>query len=187
MYPGVGKLKETDQVVYHWAYLWIFPYYALAYTLFRTPWWIWKNYFDGRRVLALMEELDLLIVEKPEDIEKKVCRLLFYFSTNLKNHVHNRAAMRYVFCEMLNFLNVLGQLWLTDYLLNREFSTYGFDVMRFLFEDNDQREDPMAKVFPKVTTCHMNMIGVGGNVQLKEGICILPMNALYEKIFVILW
>ena len=38
-----------------------------------------------------------------------------------------------------------------DFFLGGEFSTYGMDVLTMLNMEQDERSDPMARVFPKVT------------------------------------
>ena len=67
--------------------------------------------------------------------------------------------------------------------------------------ENDQRTDPMARVFPKVksfhrsavtpplqiTKCTFHKFGSSGSVQKFDGICVLPLNIINEKIYVFLW
>ncbi len=57
---------------------------------------------------------------------------------------------RFFFCELLNFVNVLGQIYFMDLFLGGEFTTYGRDVVRMTEADPDLRTDPMSRVFPKV-------------------------------------
>ena len=38
-----------------------------------------------------------------------------------------------------------------DFFLGGEFSTYGIEVISMLHMEQDERTDPMAIVFPKVT------------------------------------
>merc|ERR1712111_175792 len=48
-------------------------------------------------------------------------------------------------------------------------------------------EDPMARIFPKVTKCTFHKYGPSGTVQTLDGLCILPLNIINEKIYVFLW
>jgi len=99
----------------------------------------------------------------------------------------NRYYYWFQFCMILNLLNVIGQIFLIDQFLDGEFTTYGFDAFKFLDVDPDQRYDPLARVFPKVTKCTFHKYGPSGTVQKFEGICVLPVNILNEKIYFILW
>lgn len=45
----------------------------------------------------------------------------------------------------------------------------------------------MSKVFPKVTKCTFHKYGPSGTVQKFDGLCVLPLNIVNEKIYVFLW
>lgn len=46
---------------------------------------------------------------------------------------------------------------------------------------------PMDQYFPKLTKCSLRTYGPSGTLQNKDRLCILPLNIVNEKIFVILW
>jgi hypothetical protein len=83
--------------------------------------------------------------EVKED-RKKI--LVNYFTDNRNNH--DFYAFRFFFCELLNFVNVVGQIYFMDFFLGGEFTTYGREVISMSEMDQDERTDPMARVFPKV-------------------------------------
>jgi hypothetical protein len=45
----------------------------------------------------------------------------------------------------------------------------------------------MAKVFPKVTKCTFFKYGPSGTVEKKDGLCVLPLNIINEKIYIFIW
>lgn len=47
--------------------------------------------------------------------------------------------------------------------------------------------NPMDQYFPKLTKCWFRNYGPSGSIQLKDRLCVLPLNIVNEKIFVILW
>ena len=51
----------------------------------------------------------------------------------------------------------------------------------------DFRVFPMNRVFPKQTKCSFQKFGVSGTVEVTDGLCLLPLNTMNEKIFVFLW
>ena len=81
-----------------------------------------------------------------KDDRKKI--LVSYFTDNRNNH--DFYAFRFFFCELLNFVNVVGQIYFMDFFLGGEFTTYGSDVIAMSEMESDERNDPMARVFPKV-------------------------------------
>ncbi len=42
-------------------------------------------------------------------------------------------------------------------------------------------------VFPKVAMCRFARTGLNGKASIIDGLCVLPLNILNEKIFYILW
>ena len=77
---------------------------------------------------------------------KKV--LVDYFVDD--RHSHNGYALRFFFCEFLNLVNVVGQLFFMDFFLGGEFTTYGSDVIAMTDLEQEERTDPLSRVFPKV-------------------------------------
>lgn len=47
--------------------------------------------------------------------------------------------------------------------------------------------NPMDQFFPKLTKCWLRNYGPSGSLQVKDRLCVLPLNIVNEKIFVILW
>ena len=128
--------------------------------------------------------------------------LVDYFCED--RHNHNFYAVRFFFCEFLNLVNVVGQLFFMDFFLGGEFTTYGSDVIAMTDLEQEQRTDPLSRVFPKVskvflkdvpfvqsvfqvTKCTFHKFGPSGTVQRFDGLCVLPLNIINEKIYVFLW
>ena len=99
----------------------------------------------------------------------------YYFS-------HNIYVYKFILCELLNLVNVLGQMWLMDVFFNGQFTTYGLEVrqswryflnllkhwnysklplkvVRLAGQNIEERADPMARVFPKMTKCTFHKWG----------------------------
>lgn len=132
----------------------------------------------------LLLDLNCPIVEEESKRERKKL-LVDYFYANL--NTQNFYAFRFFICEVLNFINVVGQIYFMDFFLDGEFTTYGRDVVRFTEMEPEEREDPMARVFPKMTKCTFHKYGPSGTVQKFDGLCVLPLNIVNEKIYVFLW
>lgn len=132
----------------------------------------------------LVMDLNCPVVNDEAKEERKKI-LLDYFGDNLNRH--NFYAFRFFICEALNFVNVFVQIYFMDYFLGGEFTTYGSDVLSFTEMEPEERGDPMSRVFPKVTKCTFHKYGPSGSVQKFDGLCVLPLNIVNEKIFVFLW
>lgn len=62
-----------------------------------------------------------------------------------------------------------------------------FQVIQFFELEPEERSDPMSRVFPKLTKCIFHKYGASGTVQKFDGLCVLPLNIINEKIYVFLW
>lgn len=48
-------------------------------------------------------------------------------------------------------------------------------------------QNSLSPLFPKITKCKYQNYGPGGSYQSHDFLCILPLNVLNEKLFLILW
>jgi hypothetical protein len=78
-------------------------------------------------------------------------------------------------------------MYLVDAFLGGAFSTYGMDVLRYTEMDQENRVDPMVRIFPRMTKCTFHRYGSSGDVQRHDALCILPLNIINEKIYIFLW
>ncbi|XP_049942006.1 innexin inx2-like [Schistocerca serialis cubense] len=183
-HPGVSShVSGQDEVKYHKYYQWVCFVLFFQAILFYIPRYLWKTWEGGRLKMLAFELHSPVVSEQHKNEQKKL--LVEYFSTTL--HTHNFYAYRYFLCEGLNFINVLGQIYFMDFFLDGEFTTYGADVVKFTEMEPEHRTDAMSRVFPKVTKCTFHKYGPSGSVQTFDGLCVLPLNIVNEKIYVFLW
>merc|ERR1712004_154546 len=185
-HPGVAPptdLDEGQEFRYHKYYQWVCFTLFFQAILFYIPRYLWKTW-EGGRVKMLVQDMNVPIVSK-ENKDDRIKILVDYFSSNRNNHTFY--AFKFFFCEVLNFINVLGQIYFMDFFLGGEFTTYGTDVLAMTELSPEEREDPMARVFPKMTKCTFHKFGPSGTVQKFDGLCVLPLNIINEKIYVFLW
>lgn len=100
---------------------------------------------------------------------------------------HDWYAARYYFCEVLSFVNVVAQMFLLDAFFEGEFLRYGLNVLEFTQLDQENRIDPMIKIFPRVTKCKFYKYGPSANIETIDALCLLPLNVINEKIYIFLW
>ncbi|XP_043275151.1 innexin inx2 [Venturia canescens] len=182
--PGVAAhIEGEDEVKYHKYYQWVCFTLFFQAILFYVPRYLWKTW-EGGRIKMLVLDLNCPVVSDSCKSDRRKL-LVEYFCTNL--HTQNFYAFRFFFCEVLNFINVVGQIYFMDFFLDGEFTTYGADVVKFTEMEPEDRIDPMSKVFPKVTKCTFHKYGASGTVQKFDGLCVLPLNIVNEKIYVFLW
>ena len=50
-----------------------------------------------------------------------------------------------------------------------------------------EMNDPMCEVFPKMAACRYQRYGMGGREDNRHAICILGLNMVNDKVFIVLW
>lgn len=185
-HPGISPeadLEEGTEVKYHKYYQWVCFVLFLQAMMFYIPRYLWKS-SEGGKIRMLVQGLNEPIVD-PDSKQDQIALIVKYF--RLHRGTHGLYAIRYFLCEFLNFVNVIGMIYFTDFFLGYEFSRYGLDVVSYSEMEPEDRPDPMHQVFPKVTKCTFHKYGPSGTVQKHDGLCVLPLNIINEKIFIFLW
>jgi len=185
-HPGVAPIAwDGKEPVYHKYYQWVCYVLFLQAGLFYAPRLLWKG-IEGGRLRMLVEGMfePKFVVDKAGRSER-ITTIVKYFRDNRGGHTFY--CLKFIMCEVLNFVNVIGQMFLMDKFLGYEFSTYGLSVLGYSEMDAQNRPDPMAVVFPKVSKCSFHKYGPSGTVERHDGLCVLPLNIINEKIYIFLW
>ena len=75
---------------------------------------------------------------------------------------------KFLFCEALNLVNAIVQIFFIDLFLGGMFTEHGTAIWEISGEDPESRYDPMALVFPKVTKCTFHKFGPSGSIQVPQ-------------------
>uniref|UniRef100_T1J585 Innexin n=1 Tax=Strigamia maritima TaxID=126957 RepID=T1J585_STRMM len=180
---GVNTVQEDTPIIYHKYYQWVWLVLSLQAAMFYFPHYVWKT-IDNGRMSCMVKGLTNPLCDK-KSMDAKIAILSQYVLRNWNKL--NKWAYTYFMCEILNFLNVIGQIYMIDAFLGGGFMTYGLRVLEYGFLDEEYRNDSMVVVFPRVTKCSFQSFGMSGDVQVHDAICVLPLNVVNEKIYVVLW
>ena len=101
-------------------------------------------------------------------------------------HVNRPWAYYLSFCEVLNFINVLAQVYITDLFLGGAFMNLGQNIVDHNGNANVTM-NPLDVVFPKVTKCTFHKYGPSGTIQTYDALCVMALNIVNEKIYTFLW
>ncbi|GIY88785.1 innexin inx2 [Caerostris darwini] len=183
-YPGIDKYTKGETRKYHAYYQWVCFVLFFMGILFYIPRYFWKS-MEGSRIKNLIQNLNLPTLTAAE--KEKSRKVVVDYLVNY-HHKHNSYFTYLSLAEVMNFVVVVGQILLVDRFLGGEFTSYGLNVLKFSEWDNQGlRYDPMVHVFPRMTKCTFHAYGYSGDVQRHDAMCILPINIINEKIFIVLW
>ncbi|KAG6460032.1 innexin inx3 [Manduca sexta] len=182
-HPGLGNEYDEERRI-HAYYQWVPFMLFFQGLLFYIPHWIWKNWEEGK-VRMISDGMRGTVACIADDKSNRQSRLVQYLYDTL--HMHNTYSFGYFLCEVLNFVNVVGNIFFLDTFLGGAFLTYGTDVVKFSNMNQEQRTDPMIEIFPRLTKCTFHKFGASGTIQKHDALCVLALNILNEKIFIFLW
>lgn len=187
--PGVGSPNGYDEEEveerwrFHNYYQWVVFFLFFQAILCYMPKFIWNN-AEGGLMKTIANGLNPGLFREDEVSSRKKV-IIDYIVKHIR--MHNGYVFKYWFCELLCFVNIVGQLFLIDRFLGGEFLTYGPRVVEYSEMDQEERVDPMIYVFPRMTKCHFHKFGPSGTLERHDAFCLLPLNILNEKVFIMIW
>ncbi|XP_043236831.1 innexin inx2-like [Amphibalanus amphitrite] len=182
-YHGVGAHAASDERRYHGYYQWVAFVLFLQGVAFYVPHWLWKL-SEGRRLASLLQEMHVPVVDA-EDRSTRLTNTVRYLRTSLGSY--SSYLTRFVLCELLNVANVIANIFITDRFLGGQFLRYGPRVLSHFITGSGTSASPMSETFPKLTKCNFQLVGGSGSVETIDSVCVMPLNILNEKIYMVLW
>eukprot|EP00092_Neocalanus_flemingeri_P075251 GFUD01093199.1.p1 GENE.GFUD01093199.1~~GFUD01093199.1.p1 ORF type:complete len:449 (+),score=85.56 GFUD01093199.1:92-1348(+) len=183
VHPGIETSDPTkNQKIYHIFYQWVGFIIFLQAILFYLPRHLWKTLEEGRIKFCTKDMKEMVL---DDDVRlKRVDRLnLDYSKFKGKN---NHYAAKFFFCEIINLMNVIFQIFYINKFIGGKFLDYGSRILDYN-KHIDTQTDPMDDVFPKMTKCQFNRHGPGGDINNHDALCLLPLNIVNEKIYLVMW
>jgi hypothetical protein len=145
-YQGVAPIDgDEDKLTHHAYYQWVPFVLFLQGVLFYLPHYLWKT-LEDRKLSKITNGLRGRTLSLDE--RKEQCEILVKYIRETF-HMHNFYAFKYFLCDVLNFVNVIGQMYLLNAFLGGVFMAYGTDVLYWSEVDSEARSDPMIRVFPR--------------------------------------
>lgn len=187
--PGVGSPNAytEDEIEGKWRfhnyYQWVVFFLGFQAALCYFPKFIWNN-AEGGLMSTISKGLERGLYKEDEVSSRKKV-IVDYIIKHIR--MHNSYVFKYWFCELLCFINIVGQLFMIDKFLGGEFLKYGHNVVEYSSQDQEERVDPMIFIFPRMTKCHFHKFGASGTIERRDAFCLLPLNILNEKVFILVW
>ena len=176
--PGQGRHGKREYQTY---YQWVPFMLALHGVLFYVPHWLWTLSEDGR-MAAMVQDIRLPVLDRGV-LKARVTNLAVYLRQTMGTY--QGYFLRFVICDALNVVNVIATIYCIDRFLNYKFLDYGNEVVRYLSAGTEF--SPFSTTFPKQAKCEMYYFGSSGTTSTVDGLCVLALNVLNEKVYLVLW
>jgi len=181
---GVGPYNpEHDDISVKAYYQWVPFMLFFQALLFYMPHVIYE-FTEGNKVKKILGSLNLWVLNKENRRSAEKDLAQYFVETR---GIHDMWSVQVLLAHCLYLVNVIGQIFFTDAFLGYEFTKYGVSVASVLDKDPSERIDPMSQVFPRVTKCTFHKYGPSGTIQRHDIQCVMPINIINEKIYVLLW
>lgn len=176
--------SEIPQAGANLTHFWMGIILALQAVFFYLPHHFWESY-EGGRLGRLIQDLNCFN-PNPNSRNESLKRLLRYFKEYRGEH--SVYFGYFVACEVLNFVNVTGQMYLMRVMLGGVFFPYGLDMFHHTTQINQEGPvDSLVAAIPRVFKCPYSRVNFPGNTTQHNLTCLLPLNSDNEKITIILW
>lgn len=185
-HPGIAPeadLGNGEQAIFHAYYQWVALFLFLQAQSFLIPRLLWEMAEEGN-IQKLIQNLRNPLLSK-EDKESQLSKLVAYLRQYRGTHVV--FAIKFYICELLYFINIIAQIFVTDCFLGYRFRTYGLEALTYSLPDIELMVHSLVKVFPKVTKCTFRKYGPSGTTENLDALCVLPLNMMNEKVFIVIW
>ncbi|XP_059095142.1 innexin inx2-like isoform X1 [Tigriopus californicus] len=187
-FEGICTRREHDgSRLYNSYYQWVSIFLGSQAVLFYIPRCIWLM-LEGGLMSYIVKGTTGRVVD---DADEKMGRMLRQFQEHIHNKF-NRYAFGFFACEFMNLVIAVMSIYSTHKFLNGQFLTYGLLVYRYYSLPPEEREltstyDPMCELFPKQVGCYYSRFGLGGGLDSRHGMCILGLNMINDKVFLLIW
>ncbi|KAG5896206.1 hypothetical protein JTB14_006653 [Gonioctena quinquepunctata] len=197
-HPGVGAygINSPEPIKRHAYYQWVpFVLFFQAIMFYMTH-LLWKK-LEGGRLRYLVEGLKFaafslndkeLPIDSKRNIpnkanrDEKIHQIRNLFLQGI--YINKNWSRKLIICEVLNFLHVILQIYITDHFLNGHFTSLGTHLIQDGLESN---VDILDEVFPKITKCTFHKYGPSGSIQYHDAMCVMALNIINDKIYTGLW
>jgi len=196
-HPGVGPMGvNTDEPIKRHAYYQWVPFVLFGQGLmFYFTHLLWKK-LEGGRLRRLVDGLQFAAFSlEDKEIQIKDTKIPTRQTRDQRVKDIRRAfmgriyinrswSMGLIFCEFLNVMHVILQFYITNKFLAGQFLTLGPEIIG---NGVDSSVDVLDVVFPKVTKCTFYKYGPSGSIQSHDAMCVMALNIINDKIYVMLW
>ncbi|CAJ0580383.1 unnamed protein product, partial [Mesorhabditis spiculigera] len=192
---------HREQIPHIAYYQWVPFMLAVQALCFYLPNWLWTAYASGFSIdlancvegalkaktlsgEARQKEIELVAITVSEGLGLGESRNSRYFRFR-RDYLSNTLTWLYIVMKCLYVVNIVAQLCLLNRFLGTQNHLFwGFNVFRSLLQG---MEWDRTGLFPRVTFCDLRVHQSHGTPMTYTVQCVLPLNMLNEKLFVLMW
>ena len=186
-YPGLGMDHHTEPT-FHSYYQFVPLFLMLLAGLCLLPRLVWRYYEGGLVSLLVPEDSQGVSVNTLdwEEVHQYCRRAAANFTRNINTGFHTQYGVTYLLVELFCLVNIVVQVTLLQVFLGW-FVEYLPSLFHYMITDHQDMTSPEEILFPLLTKCTMRKFGPSGSEQQQDALCLLTVNLLNQKVFLVLW
>jgi len=177
---GIAAMNSGRRMQHNY-YQWVPFILFIQAILFYLPYRLWKHWEGGKLTKLLAKVSNDPLTET--SLKDQVQGISKFIGAN--PGWFNSFASFLFFCELTILLSTVLQMYLLDLIFDGQFFHLGHDFANVDFSWEHYRI--VEEVFPLVTSCKMDFIANTGSKIQESAICVLSINILNQKIFIVSW
>lgn len=85
-----------------------------------------------------------------------------------------RSLRQFIYSEIFCLVHLVAEIWFIDVFLNGQFIKLGYHWLIYDSEQQvDNRDDPLIRVFPRLSKCQFHKYGFSGSIETHDALCFL--------------
>ncbi|XP_031626571.1 innexin inx5-like [Contarinia nasturtii] len=173
-----------DNKLHQRYYQWISLVFIVQAVLSYIPAYIWKVAECGL-LRKLCENLDVSFDRKNWNEKKN--NVIAYFNEKLAGRAHAIYTNQYIGVKVLSIVCILINMIMLNMVIPGYWATYWRATTGLITGDTLQWRVNSDLAFPRITKCMFKASGPSGSLQEYDALCLMPLNVVNQKIFVIIW
>ena len=185
MYPGLGQGR--GEVVYHSYYQYMPVMLLLLAGLCMLPHLFWSYWEEGLmdKLVPTSDRKVAISILHWEEIMQYTKDIGNYFRRNIGSHLHYRYGMCNLATEVMCLSNIVSIIFILQFFLKTFLQYLPHLLLHHLV--HPLPVPPQERLFPLLAKCSIHNIGSSGSTQTQDALCLLTVNLINQKVFLVIW
>ncbi|XP_031633594.1 innexin inx4-like [Contarinia nasturtii] len=180
-----GCFNPTEEnKVYQRYYQWISLVFIIQAIIMYMPAYLWKI-TEGGLMHKICNDLDAIFKQDKWNMKKNI--LIDYFKSQYVDRMHMKYVQHFIILKMLSFAFILFNIFLLSIIIPGFWSQYYKAISALLAGDMINWLIHIEKNFSITGKCTFEPYRPSGTIQQFDALCLLPLNILNQKLFLIVW
>ncbi|XP_055308741.1 innexin inx4-like isoform X2 [Sitodiplosis mosellana] len=175
---------SEENKVYQRYYQWISLLFVLGACVLHTPAYLWTQ-LEGGLMHKICTEIDSTFKEETWNRKKK--QIMAYFRSKYVDRLHMKYVQYFIALNILCSVLILLNIMTLNIIIPGFWNHYHQAILALVTGDSKMWMFHSELIFPRLAKCSFEPYGPSGSNQQLDALCLLSLNVVNQKIFIIVW